>query len=103
MNHHPRGLPSKDWCDEHNAHELARRVRDYWAERGYTIKTAVISTTDEGQGGVPTPRPVFSVRSNMLDGWPQGADERVHFQTGRVSSKRGKKSDRTMSNLMVRA
>lgn len=101
MNHHPRGLPSKDWCDEHNALELARQIRDYWAARGHKIKTAVISTTDEGQGGVSTPRPVYSVRSNMLHALPTDPDARVHFVTQRVSARREKKTDR-ISNLMVR-
>ena len=50
---------------QETAENTATRIREYWAERGYLVRTRV-----EYEEGVDRRNPGWVVRTDMLDGWP---------------------------------
>lgn len=61
----------KDHISEDGAQKLARRIREYWGERGMKVATSVapvaMGTAGDNKGAV------FSVRSDMVDALPRRA------------------------------
>ena len=69
-NHSPTGLPSRLWtASREDSEHLAMRIRNYWAVRGYTIQTEVYGLADLGEK-YPDGAHVYSIRSNMVGGYP---------------------------------
>ena len=57
-----------DYCRLSGAETLAARIRAYWARRGMEVRIGPIG----GDGAVDRKgTPVFSVRSDMVDGYPR--------------------------------
>ena len=58
----------KDHISEDGAQKLARRIREYWADRGLKVTTSVapiwVGAAGDGKGAV------YGIRSNMVDGVP---------------------------------
>ena len=50
---------------QETAEATAARIREYWAERGYLVRTRV-----EYEEGVDRRNPGWVVRTDMLDGLP---------------------------------
>lgn len=48
---------------------LATRIRNYWAVRGYKIQTQILGLAELGETSQSGSH-FYSVRSNMLGGWP---------------------------------
>jgi hypothetical protein len=40
----PQARSERDWCSRKDAPVLARRIEQYWADRGRTVKVITIST-----------------------------------------------------------
>jgi len=58
----------KDWSTSDGAHDLARRIRAYWLERGYdTVFTEIEAVGPASKGGG---RAVYGITSNMKNGYP---------------------------------
>lgn len=51
------------------AARLAKKIEDYWAERGRHVQTALV---EEGFSPV-TRQKRYDIRSDMLNGWPRKA------------------------------
>ena len=68
--HSPTGAPSRLWThNREDSEELAARIQNYWAVRGYKIDVGVYSSSQTGEGaaGMGT---IYAVRSNMVNGQP---------------------------------
>lgn len=63
-------LPTRMWTSSRGDSEmLAMRIRNYWSVRGYTVKTEVFGLADLGES-YPSGSHIYSIRSNMLNGFP---------------------------------
>lgn len=63
-------LPTRMWTSSREDSEfLATRIRNYWAVRGYTVKTEVYGLSDLNES-FSDGRHIYSIRSNMLNGFP---------------------------------
>lgn len=68
--HSPSGYPTRDWMQEEAAHDLAARVRGYWAARGYVVDVSIVPMGNpKAEAGKD--RVVWGVRSDMVNGQPQ--------------------------------
>jgi hypothetical protein len=63
-------LPTRMWtASREDSEHLAMRIRNYWAVRGYTVKTEVFGLSELGETS-PSGSHIYSVRSNMVGGLP---------------------------------
>ena len=63
-------LPTKMWtASREDSEQLAMRIRNYWFARGYKVKTEVFGLSELGES-YPSGSHIYSVRSNMLNGFP---------------------------------
>lgn len=69
MRHKPADL-----CSERGAKWLANQIEDYWAERGRGVKLWVEGTS-ERESNRRNGGPLYWVRSDMLNGVPQGGSD----------------------------
>lgn len=65
----------KNFVDKNGANELARRITEYWASRGYQVHIDLkpVEFTTELRSSR------YDVRSNLVNGWPtrKGSSERL--------------------------
>lgn len=57
----------EDTCTHSGATKTAAKIRNYWFERGYVVKTVVIPCGYHAAAR----EVVYGVRSNLVNGWPQ--------------------------------
>jgi hypothetical protein len=63
-------LPTKMWtASREDSEQLAMKIRNYWFARGYTVKTEVYGLSELGES-YPSGAHIYSVRSNMVGGFP---------------------------------
>ena len=63
-------LPTKMWTASREDSEfLAMKIRNYWCARGYTVQTEVYGLSELGES-YPSGAHIYSVRSNMVGGYP---------------------------------
>ena len=63
-------LPTKMWtASREDSEQLAMKIRNYWFARGFTVKTEVFGLTELGETA-PSGSHIYSVRSNMVGGYP---------------------------------
>ena len=63
-------LPTRMWtASREDSEHLAMRIRNYWAVRGYKIETGVYGLSELGEK-YPDGSHIYSVRSNMVGGFP---------------------------------
>jgi hypothetical protein len=55
-----------DFCSIEGANELAERIRRYWLQRGYVIKTAIMEC-----GGYAGQAGAWCVRTDLVGGMPR--------------------------------
>lgn len=58
-----RLYPTRDWFTKAGADELALKIRNYWAARGYDVETQVIAIKSDRDTW-------HTVRSDMINGMP---------------------------------
>jgi hypothetical protein len=92
-------LPTKMWTASREDSEfLAMKIRNYWFARGFTVKTEVFGLSELGES-YPSGAHIYSVRSNMLNGYPNPDAEAPVAATARfVPAKKV-----APQHLMVRA
>lgn len=56
----------KNYVDKNGANEIARRIKEYWEARGYTVDIDLrpVEFTTELRSSR------YDVRSNLVNGWP---------------------------------
>lgn len=75
---------SANWLSYPNATRLAKTITDYWAERGWRVKTSIDPVypaeiavkTDGSPTGVNTI--IWQVRSDLKNGLPRGYNDSGH-------------------------
>src|SRR5262249_7543337 len=69
--HHQTGerAMSVDHCTGKGAHDLADRIRPYWAKRGYLVHVTVQEIAKAGES--KDHRPLFAIRSDLVGGLPK--------------------------------
>ena len=58
-------FPTRDWLTKGAAIDLAALIEGYWAARGHKVRTRV------EECGADRGKPIYSVRSDMLNGSPR--------------------------------
>lgn len=58
-------INTRNWLTLDGAHALARRIRAYWAERGYIVNTEIEKLTGCGS------KDLYAIRSDLVNGAPQ--------------------------------
>ena len=93
-------LPTKMWtASREDSEQLAMKIRNYWFARGYSVKTEVFGLSELGEK-YPSGSHIYSVRSNMLNGFPNSDPEApINSQTRVVPPK----PTAVAQHLMVRA
>jgi hypothetical protein len=76
-------LPTRMWTASREDSELlAMRIRNYWFSKGYAVKTEVYGLSELGES-YPSGAHIYSVRSNMLNGYPNPDPEAPIAATAR--------------------
>jgi hypothetical protein len=61
----PSTKHQRDFLDQAGALELEARIKDHWRARGYAIGTQIEAMATKWRS-----RPVFVIRSNLVNGLP---------------------------------
>lgn len=59
-----------DWSCRELAQKMARRLEEYWRARGRKIRAEAVQVLSANGDPIRMNGPVWSVRTNMLDGFP---------------------------------
>lgn len=54
---------TRDWLTSDGAHALARKIRHYWAEKGYAVNTTITKVSGHGKD-------LYAITSDMKNGVP---------------------------------
>lgn len=59
-----------DWSSKDMAQKMARRIEEFWRARGRTVRAEAILVLNKRGDQIRMNGPVWSVRTNMLNGFP---------------------------------
>lgn len=82
-------LPSRDWSTVLGCEALARRIENYWKQKGRKVIVRSLHNHETGNGACHVNGQVAVVRSNMVGGWPPKDPTRSVYLGAATARRRG--------------
>jgi len=64
-------FPTRDWLTKAAAQDLANQIQSYWAAQGKKVSMSVIMSGKKQNTPSNEEKPIYVVRSNMVNGSPR--------------------------------